>query len=158
MAGGHFRAPVTQADSAHPGSPLPAGAQDVLANLATGVAGQGIGLHPHVLGHLEVGQPSRAYPTSADRSTHAGRAARPPRRPARRAVDPTPQHRHLADSGCRGQHVLHLDAVHVLAPAIDHVLHPVDQIDPAVAIDTGEITRVQPAVANGCAVADGLRQ
>ena len=52
----------------------------------------------------------------------------------------------LAHRGMRRQGVLHLDAVHVLAAAIDHVLLAVDDEDQALVVDPREVAAVQPAV------------
>ena len=54
--------------------------------------------------------------------------------------------RDLADAGRAGERVLDLDAVHVLAAAVDHVLLAVDDLDEAVVVDPRQVAGVQPAV------------
>src|SRR6202035_84635 len=60
-----------------------------------------------------------------------------------------------ADDGClvypgrSGQSVLDLDAVHVLAAAVDHVFGPVDDVDEAIGVDAGQVSGVQPAAGEG---------
>src|SRR6266511_5137319 len=118
-----------------------------LEQLAAGVAGQRVGPDDDVLRHLEVGDSlpkvvlDRLYVDAAAGRRHQHR----PDLLAHHLV------RH-ADHGCleyarrAGKRVLHLDAVHVRAAPVDHVLYPVDDVDESVRVETGEGAGVQPAV------------
>ena len=59
----------------------------------------------------------------------------------------TPIDRHLGDLGVRGQDVLHLGAVDVLAAGDDHVLLAVDDVDVAVLVLPHQVTGMEPAAA-----------
>ena len=55
-------------------------------------------------------------------------------------------HRDLEHGRVLHERVLDLDAVDVLAAAVDHVLLAVDDLDEAVVVDAGQVAGVQPAV------------
>ena len=60
------------------------------------------------------------------------------------------QVRHADDRGVEHvgmleQHVLDLDAVHVLAGADDHVLGPVDEVHEAVGVEQADVAAAEPA-------------
>ena len=67
-------------------------------------------------------------------------------------------HRHLEHPGRGREHVLHLDAVDVLAAAVDHVLEPVDDVHPALVVDARHIALCSQPSRNVSAVASGLFQ
>src|SRR5439155_25244475 len=102
----------------------------------------------HVLGDLEVGQPLAGEVQRATQVEGAARGRHDDR------ADLLPHHlvgyaddRDLEHAGRGGQGVLHLDAVDVLAAAVDDVLGAVDDVDQAVGVDAGPVAGVQPAVA-----------
>ena len=114
-------------------------AQRALEHLAAGVARQRLVAHRDVLRHLEVGE--------ALRRSRRGPRRRRGRLPGSGTITaPTfspiivvghADDRDLDDAGRARQRVLDLDAVHVLAAAVDHVLGAVDDVDEAVVVDRG---------------------
>ena len=56
-----------------------------------------------------------------------------------------PDDRGVEDVGVLGQHVLDLDAVHVLAGPDDHVLGPVDEVEVAVGVEVADVAAAEPA-------------
>ena len=56
-------------------------------------------------------------------------------------------HRGRGDGRVLGEHVLHLDRVHVLAAGDDHVLDPVGDVDEAVVVHVAAVAGVHPAAA-----------
>ncbi len=132
------------------GRPVRFISQPPLEQLAAGIAGQRGRADRDVLRDLEVGD------MSAEVVEHRGHVERGAGRGhdhgahllAHHLVGHA-KHRRLVDSRRPGEGVLDLDAVHVLAAAVDHVLHPVHQVDQAFVVDPGEIARPQPAAAEG---------
>ena len=55
-------------------------------------------------------------------------------------------HRHLEHRRVLDEGVLDLDAVDVLAAAVDHVLHAVDDLHEPLVVDAGEVAGVQPPI------------
>ena len=60
--------------------------------------------------------------------------------PVRHADDRDVEHVGMLD-----EHVLDLDAVHVLAAADDHVLGPVDEVQVAVVVEVADVAAAEPA-------------
>ena len=56
------------------------------------------------------------------------------------------------------QHVLDLDAVHVLAAADDHVLGAIDEVQEAVGVEVADVAGVEPAVGERRLVGIGPRR
>src|SRR5450759_2232974 len=58
-------------------------------------------------------------------------------------------HGNFKDSRCCGEHILYFHAVHVLSPAVDHVLDPVDDVGETIVVYASQIAGVQPTADEG---------
>src|SRR5947207_3163150 len=122
-------------------------AQEVLEHFARGISGQRLVTQLDVLGDLEVGEASRAL--GAEVLGGGGRAGFQ----LHDRLDLLAEHLvrdaddgGVDDVGMLEQHLLDLDAVHVLAAADDHVLRPVDEVEEPVLVEATDVSAAEPPV------------
>src|SRR3984893_3980400 len=107
-------------------------AQEVLEHIAGGISGQRLVTRLDVLGHLEVGETFRAVGAEVlDRGGRTGLQLHDRLDLLAEHLVRDPDDGGVDDVGMLEQHLLDLDAVHVLAAPDDHVLRPVDEVQEA---------------------------
>src|SRR2546430_1281866 len=125
----------------------PVAAQEVLEHFAGGISGQRLVAQLDVFGHLEVGEACRAVGAQV-----LGGGGRPWFELHDR-LDLLAEHLvrdaddgGVDDAGMLEQHLLDLDAVHVLAAPDDHVFRPVDEVQEPVLVEPSNVAAAEPAV------------